>query len=318
MILVTGASGFIGTALCKRLVNEKISVRGVGRSQSLLIDCIDYISYDLEHAGDIDYLCQGVDTIIHLAGRAHVLKETSVDPIAAFKSANLELTMRLAKAALRQGVRRFIFLSSIGVNANETVGQPLTEDSPCEPIRLYGYSKLEAERALVDLTKASGMELVIVRPPLVYDGDAPGNFKRLMTVILKGIPLPFLTVHNSRSMIARDNLIDFLICCVNHPRAANQVFLVSDGIDLSLPQIISCLAQGMGVSPKLFPFPTSILRVALACLGKKEMYSQLCSSLSIDSGKSRAILEWTPPVQVTEALINAGRHFARANNDKCE
>lgn len=317
MILVTGASGFIGRALCASLVSEHFGVRGTGRSNASPSNLADYVCCDLEQESDLDQLCLGVDTVIHLAGRAHVLNETSADPATAFKVANVEVTVKLAQAAQRQGVRRFIFLSSIGVHAGETADRvAISEDSPFVPTQLYAVSKLEAERRLTDLTKASGMELVVIRPPLVYAGDAPGNFHRLMGIVNKGLPLPFQRVRNQRSMVARENLVDFIRLCVEHPLAANQIFVVSDGVDVSTPEIVRNLANGMGRSPRLFRFPLWLLCLGLTVLGKRTMYSQLCKSLVIDSAKSRDLLGWVPPVKPAQALFSAGKYYASSKDAK--
>lgn len=316
MILVTGASGFIGRALCASLVSERFRVRGTGRSKARPSNLADYVCCDLEQESELDQLCQGVDTVIHLAGRAHVLNDTSADPAAAFKVANVEVTVKLAQAAQRQGVRRFIFLSSIGVHTGETADHiAISEDSPCVPTQFYGVSKLEAERRLTELTQASGMELVVIRPPLVYAGDAPGNFHRLMAIISKGLPLPFMYVRNQRSMVARENLVDFVHLCIKHPLAANQTFVISDGVDVSTPEIVQWLASGMGRSPRLFAFPTWLLGTGLSVLGRKTMYSQLCKSLVIDSGKSRDLLGWVPPAKPAQALFAAGQYFASNGKD---
>jgi nucleoside-diphosphate-sugar epimerase len=317
MILVTGASGFIGRALCARLTGDSYMVRGVGRSQVNLPGLTNYVSRDLEQGGELDQLCSGVDTVIHLAGRAHVLKETSENPMLAFRRANVDVSVNLAQAAIRQKVRRFIFLSSIGVHAGETPSDnAISEISPCAPSQLYGVTKLDAELKLLELIGASDMELVIIRPPLVYAGDAPGNFHRLMSAISKGIPLPFASVHNLRSMIARENLVDFISLCITHPSAANEEFVVSDGMEVSTPEIVRCLAKGMEKPPRLFACPGIILSAGLTLIGRKNMYSQLCKSLVLDSGKTRMLLGWKPPVEPEQALVIAGKDFVKKNSDK--
>lgn len=311
MILVTGASGFIGRALCSKLASEQLIVRGAGRSQVGPAGLSGYVSCDLERDTELDDLCEGVHTVIHLAGRAHVLNDTSADPAAAFNSANVEATIRLAQAAIRQGVSRFIFLSSIGVHAGETgEGIVVSESSPCTPTQLYGVSKLKAERELEQLAQASSMALVVIRPPLVYAGNAPGNFNRLLKIIGKGLPLPFASVQNLRSMISRENLVDFIHLCVEHSLAANQTFVISDGVDVSTPEIVRCLASGMSKPPRLFRFPVWMLGIGLTVLGRKNMYSQLCKSLVIDSSKARHLLGWTPPAAPVDALRAAGQSFA--------
>ncbi|MEN5143118.1 NAD-dependent epimerase/dehydratase family protein [Pseudomonas juntendi] len=316
MILVTGASGFIGRALCARLTGDNYKVRGAGRSQVHIPDLTNYVSCDLEHGGELDQLCSGVDTVIHLAGRAHVLKETSENPVLAFSRANVDVSVNLAQAAIRQKVRRFIFLSSIGVHAAESEGgDKISEASACAPSQLYGVTKLDAEIKLLELVEASDMELVIIRPPLVYAGDAPGNFHRLMSVISKGVPLPFANVHNLRSMIARENLIDFISLCITHPSAANEKFVVSDGVGVSTPEIVRCLAKGMGKSPKLFACPSILLSAGLTLIGRRNMYNQLCRSLVLDSRKAKMLLGWKPPVEPEQALVIAGRDFIKTNSD---
>lgn len=317
MILVTGASGFIGSALCARLTSEHMLVRGVGRRPAGPVGVADYVCCDLEHSLELDAMCKGVHTVIHLAGRAHVLNEKSTDPAAAFESANVVASVRLAQAALRQGVGRFIFLSSIGVHASSTGdGEAVSETSPCNPAQHYGVSKLKAERELQKLAQSNGMALVVIRPPLVYAGDAPGNFHRLLKIIWRGLPLPFADVHNLRSMVARENLVDFVYLCIKHPLAANQTFVVSDGVNVSTPDIVRGLANGMGVSPRLFGFPVWLLRIGLTMLGKKNMYSQLCESLVIDSSKARRLLDWTPPAAPEGALRAAGQTYAMHDQDE--
>ncbi|GLH30796.1 NAD-dependent epimerase [Pseudomonas sp. BR1R-5] len=317
MILVTGASGFIGRALCAKLLSENLLVRGAGRSRTGPSGLAEYVSCDLEQEAQLDELCSGVDTIIHLAGRAHVLNDKSADPADAFKRANVEVTIKLAQAALRQRVRRFIFFSSIGVHGAETSdGIAISELSPSTPTQLYGVSKLQAEGKLLELTQSSDMDLVVIRPPLVYAGDAPGNFHRLMAIVRKGLPLPFERVSNQRSMIARENLVDFVHLCIDHPLAANQSFVVSDGLDISTPEIVRCLSSGMGKPPRLFAFPVWLLAVGLTLLGKKSMYSQLCKSLVVDSQKARNLLGWVPPVKPEQALFDAGKRFSNKSNIK--
>ncbi|QCI11304.1 NAD-dependent epimerase/dehydratase family protein [Pseudomonas putida] len=317
MILVTGASGFIGRALCSKLASEHLFVRGAGRNQVGPAELSDYVSCDLERDAELDELCEGVHTVIHLAGRAHVLNDTSADPAAAFHSANVEATIRLAQAAIRQGVSRFIFLSSIGVNAAETgEGIAVSESSPCTPTQLYGVSKLTAERELEQLIQGTSMALVVIRPPLVYASDAPGNFHRLLKIIGKGLPLPFARVRNQRSMVSRENLVDFIHVCVEHSLAANQTFVISDGVDVSTPEIVRYLASGMGKPPRLFGFPVWMLGAGLIVLGRKSMYSQLCKSLVIDSSKARQLLGWTPPAAPEDALRAAGQHFGVQDHDE--
>lgn len=316
MILVTGASGFIGTALCVMLITQQSSVRAVSRSGEVPGEVTEHVRLDLESSDDLDTLCAGVDTIVHLAGRAHILNDKSDDPVTAFNNANVHVVTKLAEAAIQQRVRRFIFLSSIGVIGSETSeGEEFSENSICLPSQHYAVSKKNAERELIQLAKDGNMELVIIRPPLVYAGGAPGNFRRLMSLVRSGIPLPLLSVDNRRSMIALENLIDFIQTCIRHPLAANQTFVISDGKDLATPQIIQLLADGMGRPHRLFAFPVSLIGIGFSVINRKAMYSQLCKSLVVSSTKARLLLGWTAPVSPEKALAAAGRDFVSRYDD---
>jgi len=317
MILVTGASGFIGRAVCKKLTDIGMTVRGVSRSSDAPYGVAEIVRMDLEGSPDLDSICKGVHTIVHLAGRAHVLNDDSTDPAAAFTSANVSVTKDLAAAALRQGVKRFIFLSSIGAVGSETdQGKSLSEATSCKPIQLYAVSKLNAELELTNLIRGTEMELVVIRPPLVYAGDAPGNFGRLLSIVRSGLPLPFLWVNNRRSMVALENLVDFIHACISNPLAANETFVISDGTELTTPQIIRLLAQGMARPARLFPVPVWMIGMGLGVLGRKAMYSQLCRSLVVDSTKASLLLGWTPPITSEKALAAAGADFMKKYDEE--
>lgn len=305
MQLVTGASGFIGGLLCNALMARGYVVKGIGRRPITSPQRLDYDCLDLE-SDPLDGLCRGVETVVHLAGRAHILNDKEKDPLSAFRRANVDATLRLAKEAMRSGVRRFIFVSSIGVSATETTNSKISELSGNNPSTPYALSKFEAEEALKELVKNSSMELVIIRPPLVYGGNAPGNFHRLLKIVQLGMPLPFLAANNQRSMIALDNLIDFIAHCIKHPAAAGELFLISDGTDVSTADIVRSVASGMGRTARLIYVPVGAIRLGAKLLGKENMFSQLFGSLVIDSRKAHQLLDWTPPLGTTEALFKAG------------
>ena len=261
--------------------------------------------------GELDWsgCIESQEVVIHCAARAHILNDKSVDPIAEFRNINVNGTLNLARQAIEAGIRRFIFISSIGVNGAQTSNAPFTELSEPLPHADYALSKLEAEQGLRELVKGTGMELVIVRPPLVYASHAPGNFQRLLKLVSIGLPLPFASVRNQRSMIALENLVDFITHCIDHPAAANELFLISDGIEFSMPEIVRSLAAGMGRKAYLLPLPDGLMRWGGRLLKKEGMYTQLCGSLIIDSSKARNLLGWSPRVTPAMALFKAGQDY---------
>lgn len=311
-ILVTGAKGFVGSAVLEQLqAYESISVTGVVRSLP-----VEDHAQGIYHAiGDMgpdtnwSAALEGVDVVIHLAARAHILNDTDTDPLSAFRRTNVGAALALAKMAIEKGVKRFVFISSIGVNGNVTNGVPFSETSSPAPHADYATSKHEAEQALKQMTSGSGMELVIIRPPLVYAAHAPGNFRRLLKLVASGLPMPFAMVKNKRSLVALENLADFIITCARHPAAANEIFLISDGEDVSTAEMLRLLAQGMGKRQVLLPVPVPLLGGLAVAAGKKNLYTQLCGSLQVDSSKCRELLGWTPPVAASAGLIEAGRRY---------
>lgn len=311
-ILVTGATGFIGRALLDRLRADPVfDVSAVVRHwlPSLPSDIQVHEVGDLNASTDLRGALTKVDVVIHAAARAHVLREEASNPLTEFRRVNVDATLNLARQAAEAGVKRFIFISSIGVNGAETLDEPFSEISLPAPVTDYAISKYEAEQALQQLLQTMRMELVIIRPPLVYGPDAPGNFGRLLRLVASGLPLPLGGISNRRSLIARENLVDFIITCVSHPKAAGEVFLVSDGQDLSTTELVRQLAKGMGKRLLLLPVPTGMLKFAATMLGRQSVYQQLCGSLRVDSGKARAVLNWTPPLSVNEALRKTAAHF---------
>jgi nucleoside-diphosphate-sugar epimerase len=296
-ILVTGASGFIGERLFCCLKGSGKQVLGTVR---LTVENLDTSMYSVGCiSGETKWepYLDGVSVIIHTAGLAHLASINHDE----YEKTNVLGTYNLAQQAAAAGVKRFIFLSTIGVNGNMN-NAPFCENDEPNPIGVYAESKLNAENALWKVQCSTDMDITIIRPPLVYGPNAPGNFGSLVRWIEKGIPLPLGAIHNQRSLVAVDNLIDLIITCMNHPAAANQVFLAGDGQDLSTSELLRCVAKEIGVPARLIPLPTSLLMIGAALLGKKVMAQQLLGSLQVDISKARNLLGWKPPVSVEEGL----------------
>jgi nucleoside-diphosphate-sugar epimerase len=280
-VLVTGASGFVGQHLLAELASRSIGFNDLKSKTS---------------GSTPDALTtQPCNVIIHLAGRAHIMKDTASDPLAEFRAANYDYALKVAKQAVTAGAQRFVYVSSVKVNGEQTELAPFTELStpaPCDP---YGVSKYEAELALQALAHETGLEVVIVRPPLIYGAGVKANFARLAQLAGTGLPLPLGAIHNRRSLLYVKNLVDFLILCTHHPRAANQTFLLSDGEDVSTTQLLQTLAKAQGASSRLLPVPASWLGAAMQLAGKGDMAQRLLGNLQVDSRKARELLGWTPP-----------------------
>ena len=308
-VLVTGAAGFVGASLCRALASEGYSSVGLVRSLGERVPGVEYLQIDLLLDQPFSQGFPQVDCIVHLAGRAHMLSDQAEDPLAAFRAVNRDATLRLAAKALQAGVKRFVFVSSIGVNGNQTDCGAFDEQAVAQPHADYALSKFEAEEGLRALVDGTDMELVIVRPPLIYGVGAPGNFARLLKLVATGMPLPLGAVHNLRSLISLDNMVSFLIRCIEHPDAAGQLFLVADGQDVSTTQMVRQLASGMGRSPMFLPVPAVVLKIFLTILGKSSLYNQLCGSLQIDITKARCILGWVPTSETMGELEKVGRLY---------
>lgn len=306
-VLVTGATGLVGRAVAERLLMDKRTVRIAVRNPDA-----KYHEAEIANVGNIDEntdwtsALEGVDFVIHCAARTHVLRDNSADPLTAYREVNVQGTRRLAEQACEAGVRRLVFVSSIKVHGERTEpGAPFTFSSPARPEDYYGQSKWEAEQALHDLATRTGLGVVIVRPPLVYGPQAKGNFARLVGLVEKGIPLPLGAVSNQRSLVALDNLVDLLIRCIDHPAAAGQTFLVSDGEDLSTPELTRRQARAMGRPVRLVPVPVGLLKAVGRLTGKSQEVERLVGSLQVDISHTQEILDWTPPVTVDEGLRRA-------------
>tara|TARA_B110000967_G_scaffold209492_1_gene265914 strand:+ start:1350 stop:2297 length:948 start_codon:yes stop_codon:yes gene_type:complete len=305
-ILVTGALGFIGQSLCKTLSKSGKSVRGIIRSQNSFSKNpdIEYVSVgDIVHKKDWKNMLVDIDCIIHCAGRAHIMSETKSDTLKIYRSVNVDVTKRLAEQAAAAGVRRLIFLSSIGVLGLDTNNRKsFLQSDEINPIENYAISKYEAEQALLQISDKTAIETIIIRSPLVYGPSAPGNLARLIKLVSSNIPLPFSRINNKRSMVGIDNLVDLLIRCIDHPDSAGKTFLISDGEDLSTPDLINHIASSMGHKAYLFPVPMFLLKFVSRILGKQREIDRLVGSLKIDSNYTRETLNWMPPVSVTEGI----------------
>jgi nucleoside-diphosphate-sugar epimerase len=310
--LVTGANGFVGSALCARLRRDGVSTRAAVRALSLLPDCAESAAVG-SLSSDIDWTIalRNVVQVVHLAARVHVMSDQSADPLSEFRRVNVEGTANLARQAAAAGVRRFVYLSSIKVNGEFTQeGRSFTADDAPAPEDPYGVSKHEAEQALRQIAADTGMEVVIIRPPLVYGPGVKANFESMMRWLTRGVPLPLAAViQNRRSLVALENLVDLIVTCLNHPSAANQTFLVSDGEDLSTADLLRRMGAALNHPARLFYVPPSMLKLGALMVNKPGIYQRLCGSLQLDIAKTRQLLGWTPPVSVDEGLRRAAEGF---------
>ena len=318
-ILVTGANGFVGRALIGALLKAGHSVRAALRQRTG--DEERMLGCDWVEVGDIRVnpewrnALAGCDVVVHLAARAHVLRDEYREPIVEYRRVNVAASETLARAAAGAGVRRLVFLSSIGVNGKATPDRPYSEADIPNPHDAYATSKWEAELALAAVARATGMELVVVRSPLVYGPGVRANFLRLLKLVDARLPLPFASVANRRSIIYIGNLADALLKCVERDEAAGQTFLISDGEDVSTPELIRRIAKALGVRPNLRPFPPRWLRWLAALAGRREEANRLLNSLRVDPAHIRRCLGWAPPVSMSEGLRKTADWYRQAQRD---
>lgn len=311
-VLVTGASGFVGSAVCSSLLGIR-AVRGAVRKPGEYCsrEGVQLVGGELSADFDWSDALAGVSAVVHCAARVHVMNEESSDPLAEFRRVNVYGTLRLASQAASAGVKRFVFLSSIKVNGEQTqVNSPFTADQQPNPSDPYGVSKMEAEDALRALAQETGMEVVIIRPPLVYGPGVKANFLAMMRWLRRGILLPLGAVTgNKRSLVALDNLVDLIVTCLDHPGASNQTFLVSDGENLSTAALLRRMGVALGRPARLIPVPVSLLKLGASILGKPGVMQRLCGSLEVDVSKTRELLDWVPPISLDEGLRRTASHW---------
>ncbi|WP_159278405.1 NAD-dependent epimerase/dehydratase family protein [Variovorax boronicumulans] len=301
-VLITGASGFVGKALVQYLIARDHQVVCAGRRTVSMHARAHFVPIaNIDAHTDWQSALQDVEVVVHLAGRAHIQRESTHDPLRAFREVNVDGTLNLAQQAAMTGVQRFIFVSSIGVLGGQS-SRPFTEVDTPAPIEPYAISKWEAEQRLTYLLKPSCTNFVIIRPPMVYGPGAPGNFNRLVSAIKKGVILPLGAIENRRTLVALDNLIDFISCCILHPAAANQVFLTGDAQDLSTTELICSLGAVLDRPARLLPVPMWLLEGLAFLVGRRAMLQKICGNLQIDISKARKLLGWVPPLSVDEGL----------------
>ncbi len=317
-ILLTGATGFIGRALLSELVSNDINIIASVRQKTPCIpeNVKQYIISDLSEDTDWGTALRDIDMVIHTAARVHVMKEQTNNPLDQFRKVNTEATISLARQSAKAGVKRFIFLSSIKVNGEQTnKNQAFTAHDKLIPNDPYGLSKYEAEQGLLKLADETGMEVVIIRLPMVYGPGVKGNFQVLMKWVRKQWPLPFGAVDNQRSLLALDNAVSFIIHCLKHPKAANEVFLVSDDEDVSTTELLNKVAAAFELNIFLLPIPVSLMKFAAKMMGKGELASRLLGSLKIDSSKAHQLLGWKPVITMDEQLKKIADDLRKSNNN---
>ena len=306
-VVVTGANGFVGLALCAEAVARGTAVRGITRSTCDLPAGVNNLvigSFD----ASTDWRDKLIDSevIVHLAARVHVMQDVAADPLVEFRRVNVQGTLNLARQAAAAGVRRFVFVSSIKVNGEATQpGLAFAADDVPAPLDSYGVSKMEAEKGLREIAVQTGLDVVIIRPPLVYGPGVRANFAAMMRWLQRGVPLPLGAIHNQRSLVSLDNLIDLIVTCINHPAAANQTFLVSDGEDVSTTELLRRMGNALGHPARLVPVPAGLLKLGAAMIGRADMAQRLCGSLQVDIEKTRCLLGWCPPITLDEGLKRA-------------
>lgn len=310
---MTGGTGFVGSGVAERLVSDSLhGLRVVVRKpETLLAPGVERVVVS-DIAPNVNWSngLQDVDVVIHVAARVHVMAEASDNPLDEFRRVNTAGTLNLARQAAGTRARRFIFVSSIKVNGEATtLGTSFSADDIPAPLDPYGVSKMEAEQGLREIAEQTGMEVVIIRPPLVYGPGVKANFLTMMRWLARGVPLPLGAIDNRRSLVVLDNLVDLIVTCIDHPAAANQTFLVSDGEDLSTTQLLRRMGCALGKPARLIPVPPMLIKLGAALVGKPAVAQRLCDSLQVDISKTRRLLGWSPPVSVDEGLKKAAQGY---------
>jgi nucleoside-diphosphate-sugar epimerase len=312
-VLITGASGFVGSAAVTSFASAGWFVVAQSRNPlngKFLSTNIQSLQFSPVDAALWQSVLTGCDAVLHTAARVHQVNDTSTNPLADYRAVNTEQTLGLARNAASHGVKRFVFLSSIKVNGEWTSeNHPFRADDVPAPVDPYGISKHEAETGLREIAMQTGMQVVIVRPPLVYGPGAKANFLTMMRWLERGVPLPLGAIHNQRSLIGLGNLVDLLEKCITHPAAANQTFLASDGQDVSTTELLRVLAQALQVKPRLIPVPQAVLEGGLKLLGRGDLAQRLCGNLAVDIAKTHDLLVWTPPFSLEQGLRSTAEHF---------
>jgi nucleoside-diphosphate-sugar epimerase len=309
-VLLTGATGFVGKVLASSLTKKHgVILTCAVRKPGSQVPGREVVAGDLDEKTDWSSALVDQDVVVHSAARAHVMRGEVTDPLSEYRRVNVHGTLRLARQAAEAGVKRFVFVSSIKVNGEQTrLNKPFSPEDVPAPEDICGRAKLEAEQGLCELASETGMEIVIIRSPLAYGPSAKGNFASMIKLVGKGLPLPLGAVHNKRSLVALDNLVDLIITCIDHPGAANETFLVSDGEDLSTTQLLQGVAEAMGKPSRLVPVPAGLLQLGATLLGKKAVAQRLLGSLQVDISHTQKCLNWTPPFTVKQGLQRCFPH----------
>jgi len=317
-VLITGASGFLGSALSDKISSlPRYSLVTTVRkgSRNKAVDAIPIPIASMSAETDWTQALHGVQTVIHTAARVHVMNDLASDPLSEYRKVNVRGTLNLAKQAVAAGVSRFIFISTIKVNGESTLpGMVFTADEQPHPVDPYAISKWETENGLYQIANETKMDVVIIRPPLIYGPGVKANFLAMMRWINLGVPLPLGAIHNKRSLVALENLVSLIVTCIENPAAANQIFLVGDDEDLSTTELLQRIASALGKPARLFPFPTCLINFAASLLGKRGMAQRLSASLQVDISKARKLLDWEPPVSVDEGLRKAADDFKKRSS----
>ncbi|MFN4054698.1 MAG: UDP-glucose 4-epimerase family protein [Alishewanella aestuarii] len=299
-ILITGSSGFVGQGLIQKLHAYPLVLLGRREGSESIYP---YFRAEITAEADFSEALAGVSVVIHCAARAHIMNDSAADPLKAFREINTFGTLNLARQAAAAGVRRFIFISTIKVNGESTdTGKPFRSDDEINPQDAYAVSKAEAESGLKQLAYETGMELVIIRPPLIYGPGVKANFVAMLRLAKRNLPVPFGAIHNKRSMLALDNLVDLIEVSIDHPKAANQTFLVSDDRDLSTTELLQLMVRAYGKTPRLIPVPMSWFNIIGKLTGKQAVIARLCGNLQVDINDTKTTLNWRPPVSVEDGI----------------